>query len=127
MTEFLLKLVEDIGNNKTFWSDEKDKGKKGDGKKEKIGSTNIRNLAVLANNADCYEELRLFIEYKIARGNGWDKKFKGDKMFGSVIIEYMDQIYEKCNKDDRETLKNISKFFGYLYWKVCVIEKCKNS
>jgi len=31
-----------------------------------------------------------------------------------------------CDKNDREALKNISKFFGYLYWKVCAIESEKS-
>jgi len=126
MTEFLLNMVERIGNNKEFWSGEKKEGSRNDGKKEKVGSTNIRNMAVLANNADCYEELKLFVEYKIAKGNGWDRKFDGDKVFGDKILECMEKIYEKC-ENEREALKNISKFFGYLYWKVCAIEKGKTA
>ena len=108
MTEFLLNMVERIGNNKEFWSGEKKEGSRNDGKKEKVGSTNIRNMAVLANNADCYEELKLFVEYKIAKGNGWDRKFDGDKVFGNIILECMEKIYEKC-ENEREALKNISK------------------
>lgn len=126
MTEFLLNMVERIGNNKEFWSGEKKEGSRNDGKKEKVGSTNIRNMAVLANNADCYEELKLFVEYKIAKGNGWDRKFDGDKVFGDKILECMEKIYKKC-ENEREALKNISKFFGYLYWKVCAIEKGKTA
>jgi len=117
MTEVILKFVEDLGSDKNFWKNQKG------GKDKKIGSSNIRNLAVLANNADCYEEMKLFIEYKIAKGNGWDEKFKGNKIFGNEVLHYMDRIYEMSNKNDREALRNISKFFGYLYWKVSAIEK----
>jgi len=115
MINTLLQYVNELGN-KSFWRSNKSNDKT-------VGSSNIRNLAVLANNADCYEELRLFIEYKTAKGNGWNKKFDGDTLFGHKILQYLDEIYKKCNRDDRETLKNISKFFGYLYWKVCAIEK----
>jgi len=46
-------------------------------------------------------------------------------VFGDEILHYMDKIYNMCDKNDREALKNISKFFGYLYWKVCAIESEK--
>lgn len=121
MTETLLNFVEELGSDKNFWTSQ-GKGKKG-GENEKIGSSNIRNMAVLANNADCYEELRLFVEYKIAKGNGWDGKFKGDRIFGHEVLRCMDKIFEMCNRNDREALRNISKFFGYLYWKVYALEK----
>jgi len=124
MTDLLLKFVEELGSNESFWSSQ-NRGRKGGSEEKKVGSSNIRSLAVLANNADCYEELRLFIEYKIAKGNGWDEKFKGDRVFGDEILHYMDKIYNMCDKNDREALKNISKFFGYLYWKVCAIEREK--
>lgn len=109
MTEVLLKLVNELGEGEI-----------------NVGSSNIRNLAVLANNADCYEEMRLFIEYKIAKGNGWNDKFKENSVFGHEVLRCLDKIYEMCNKNDREALKNISKFFGYLYWKVCAKEKGVN-
>ncbi|WP_252891336.1 hypothetical protein [Thermoclostridium stercorarium] len=62
MTETLLNFVEELGSDKNFWTGQ-GKGKKG-GENEKIGSSNIRNMAVLANNADCYEELRLLLSTK---------------------------------------------------------------
>ena len=122
MNETLIKYVNDIGNNTEFWE-----GKYKDNEsinKDKIGSNNIRELAVLALNADCYEEFKLFIQYKTAKGNGWDSVFdkENNRKFGDVIIEdYLDKIYEASNKDDKEALRNISRFFGYLYWKKRII------
>jgi len=122
MNETLIKYVNDIGNNTEFWE-----GKYKDNEsinKDKIGSNNIRELAVLALNADCYEEFKLFIQYKTAKGNGWDSVFdkENNRKFGDVIIEdYLDKIYEASNKDDKEALSNISRFFGYLYWKKRII------
>jgi len=109
----LLNYVEQLGRNTGFW---RNNGRR-------IGSSNIRNLAAMATNADCYKEFRLFIEYKKGKGNGWDERFEGNKLFGDVILGYMDEIYEKCKKDDKEALKHIGKFFGYLYWKLKALER----
>jgi|LSQX01.3.fsa_nt_gb hypothetical protein len=117
MKELLLNYVEEIGKNVGFW--ERDEQSRG----SEIGSGNIRGLATMANNADCYEEFKLFIEYKTAKGNGWDRNFAKGKKFGDLILEYMDNIYKKCDNDDEEALKSISKFFGYLYWKRYSLEK----
>jgi len=75
MTDLLLKFVEELGSNESFWSSQ-NRGRKGGSEEKKVGSSNIRSLAVLANNADCYEELRLFIEYKIAKGMAGTKNLK---------------------------------------------------
>lgn len=117
MKELLLNYVEEIGNNTKFWKEDERNTK------SEIGSSNIRGLATMANNADCYKEFKLFIEYKTAKGNGWDKNFAKGKKFGDLISEYMDNIYKKCGNDDEKALKNISKFFGYLYWKRYWLEK----
>lgn len=118
--ETLLKYVNEIGDNQKFW-DAKYK-RSNDTNKNKIGSNNIRELATLALNADCYEEFRLFIKYKTAKGNGWDAHFNNNgEKFGDVIIKYIDKIYEASNKDDKEALRNIGRFFGYLYWKKRII------
>lgn len=113
INETLIRYVNEIGEKKEFWKDNKNK----------IGSNNIRQLAVVALNADCYEELKLFIKYKTVKGNGWDSVFdhKSNKKFGDVIIEYLDKIYEASNKCDKDTLNNISRFFGYLYWRKRII------
>jgi len=114
INETLIEYVNEIGRNDEFWKFNKNK----------IGSSNIRELAVLALNADCYEEFRLFMQYKTAkRDTGWDSYFNRERneKFGDVIISYLDKIYEFSNKSDREALKNISRFFGYLFWKKRVI------
>lgn len=119
INETLLKYVNEIGGNQKFW-DAKYK-RSNDTIKNKIGSNNIRELAVLALNADCYEEFKLFIKYKTAKGNGWEAYFDEGERFGDVIIRYIDKIYEASNKNDKEALQNISRFFGYLYWKKRII------
>lgn len=119
--EILLSYVNEIGNNKRFWNSDYGKGRSAKKIKAVIGSTNIRGLAVMALNTDCYKEFKLFIEYKTSKGNGWDANYKNGKKFGEVIIDYLEKIYEACNKNDKEALKQISKFFGYLYWKKRII------
>ncbi|WP_427338314.1 hypothetical protein [Caloranaerobacter sp. DY30410] len=125
--EILLSYVDEIGNNRDFWNGNYGQGRNAKKVKAVIGSTNIRGLAVMALNTDCYREFRLFIEYKTSKGNGWDaiykdkEKYKNGKKFGEVIIDYLDKIYEDCNKNDKEALKQISKFFGFLYWKKRII------
>ena len=121
INETLIKYVNEIGSNEKFWESEYKNTK--NAVKDIIGSNNLRQLAVLALNADCYEEFKLFMQYKTAKGNGWDSYFDKEKKerFGDVIISYLDKIYEASNKSDREALKNISRFFGYLFWKKRVI------
>lgn len=119
INETLLKYVNEIGGNQNFWDDKFGKYKVQN--KKLIGSNNIRQLAILALEADCYEEFRLFIKYKTAKGNGWEAYFDEGERFGDVIIRYIDKIYEASNKNDKEALQNISRFFGYLYWKKRII------
>ncbi len=121
INESLIKYVNEIGDNTRFWEDRYKNTRSTN--KDKIGSNNIRELAIIALNADCYEELRLFIQYKTAKGNGWESYFdtKNKKSFGDVIIDYLDRIYELSNRSDKEALSNIGRFFGYLYWKKRII------
>lgn len=121
INENLIKYANEIGDNEEFWEDHYKNTKSKI--KDKIGSNNIRQLAVLALNADCYEEFKLFIQYKTVKGNGWEAFFdtKNKIKFGDVIISYLDKIYEASNKNDKEALNNISRFFGYLYWKKRII------
>jgi len=111
MTEMLLDFVEELGKNTNFWQ------------RSKIGSSNVRKLATMAVDASCYKEFRLFMEYKRGKGNGWEKIFSNDKALADVIIEYLDEIYEKCGRDDKKALEEISRFFGYLYWKLKALKK----
>ena len=109
----LLEYIDEMKQNKSFWKKLDDK---------KLGSSNIRNMATTALNADCYKELELYVAYKTAKGNGWETIFKNGKKFGEVILEYMDKIKVLSNKEE-DALLNISKFFGYLYWFRRSIEK----
>lgn len=112
MSEMLLNFVEELGKNTNFWQNN-----------DKIGSSNVRKLATMAVNASCYKEFRLFMEYKKGKGNGWDKIFSDNKALADVIMEYMDRIYEKCGGDDKKALEEISRFFGYLYWKLRALKR----
>lgn len=120
----IISMVENLGNDKNFW--ESIKYDKRGRETKNLGSSNIRSVANICDNADCYEELRLYIEYKIGKGNGWDGKLSNNEVFGRAVIKDMDKIYSDVNKDDKEALKWISLYFGYLYWKKAAIEKGKN-
>lgn len=125
----LIEKVDELSNDKVFWENMKD-DKRGS-REGKLGSTNIRSVATVCENADCFEELKLYIEYKISKGNGWNEKIKlnpknkndNGQIFGRVVINHMEDIYEKCAKDDKETLKQIGLYFGYLFWRKAAIEK----
>lgn len=81
-----------------------------------IGSSNLKSLSAMVLNADCYEEIELFIRYKTGKGNGWEKTLpKSNKKFGDFIIEKIREIKNESG-DDKKAIENISLFFGYLYW-----------
>ena len=126
--EKIIEMVEKIGNYMKKNSRDISKGAQSErkSKSNKLGSSNIRSVANICTNADCYEELRLYIEYKIGKGNGWNEALSDNKTFGRLVIGDMDQIYNDVNKDDKEALKWIALYFGYLYWKKAAIEKGKN-
>ena len=123
--KFLIDKVNELSNDKEFW--ENMMNDRRGGREGKLGSTNIRSVATVCENADCFEELKLYIEYKIAKGNGWEEKIKiNDKygeVFGQVVLRHMNEIYEKCEKNDNEALKMIGLYFGYLFWRKAAIEK----
>ena len=117
----LLKMVDKIAQNKTFWNEIM--SNKGRNREGKLGSSNIRSVANICENADCYEELKLYIQYKISKGNGWDDKFNENMTFGQVVLNDMDKIYEDSAKNDEEAIKRIGLYFGYLYWTKTSIER----
>lgn len=121
----LIKRVNNFGGDKNYWDAQK-KNSEDWRNKSKLGSSNIRSVSNICNNADCYSEIRLYIEYKIAKGNGWDERAVDKKTFGQVVLDDMDFIYEKVDKDDAKAIKWISLYFGYLYWKKATIEKERN-
>lgn len=124
----LIKMVNELSIDKEFW--ENMKGYKRAGKEGKLGSSNIRSVAGICENAECYEEVRLYIEYKIGKGNGWNERIKVKesnnklipKVFGRAVIEHMDRIYHDFDGDDRESLNAMSLYFGYMFWRKVAIE-----
>lgn len=78
------------------------------------GSSNIRGVASAVQNAECYDEVKLYIQYKIAKGNGWDIKINNQK-FGDLIIKDLDELVKNINSE-KEKLQIVSNYFGYLYW-----------
>lgn len=139
--QFLINLVNEIDFNPKKEEKSNDFDNKKKKKETKIGSTNIRSVATICENADCFEEVKLYIEYKIAKGNGWDQKINlskngkdSTKIFGDAVIEHMEQIYSLCkeknNNVDESILEKISLnkiglYFGYLFWKKAYVEKNK--
>ncbi|GEA30794.1 hypothetical protein [Clostridium diolis] len=118
----IIGMVEELGKDKEFWN-RINQSRDYRNKEGKLGSSNIRSVATVCQNADCYEEIRLYIEYKIGKGNGWDDTLSNKKKFGQAVIDNMDKIYEMAGRDDKETLKIVSLYFGYLFWKKTAIEK----
>ena len=90
-----------------------------------LGASNIRAMGNVALNCDCYSEFRLFMEYKKAKLDGWRTTNKEGKSLADIVIEDLDHIAEKCKNDDNETLKWISQYFGYFYWKKASLEQPK--
>lgn len=87
-----------------------------------LGSSNIRSMANIALNCDCYEEFKIFMQYKKAKIDGWKIENDEGMALADMVIKDMDEIFKRCQEDDRETLKWISQYFGYFYWKKAAIE-----
>lgn len=101
-------------------------GNRSGGRDSKLGKSQFRTMAELCEKAKFYEEIKLMVEYKIAKGNGWNSQIKGDQTCGEVILDYMERIRRNSNKCD--LLKNLRYFFGYLYWMATVlVEEKKGS
>lgn len=122
----LIEMVNVFGGDQEYWEKKEKEAEDRNKRNDKLGSSNIRAVANICSNTNCYEELKLYIEYKIAKGNGWNEKAVGDKNFGQVVIENMDRIYKDNDDNDVAALKQIGLYFGYLYWKKASIEKKKN-
>ncbi|WP_054740989.1 hypothetical protein [Cellulosilyticum ruminicola] len=109
MKNFLLKQIDEIAQTKVLV------------RAKELGASNIRNMANIAQNSDCYEEFKLFMAYKKVKGQGkgWGTPLpntQGKETLADKVIEHLDQINERCS-NDKETLKWVSQYFGYLYWK----------
>lgn len=102
----LIELVNDLFKNTEI--------KVGDGK-GRIGSTQFRSMADICRKAECFDEIKLLIEYKTAKKNGWEQEIRNHESCGEVINKTIQKI--KDNSEEKNVLKNIISFFGYLYWK----------
>lgn len=103
-----------------------------------LGRTQFRTMAEMCNNASAFEEIRFMVEYKMAKGNGWQKTInKDNERCGDVILRYLDKIKQEFDEEnageepakeddkEKELLHNISLFFGYLYWQATILIKEK--
>ncbi|RCX13511.1 hypothetical protein DFR58_11751 [Anaerobacterium chartisolvens] len=111
-----------------------------------LGKTQFRSMAELCQKADCPEEIKLMLEYKMAKGNGWDITIGEGKRCGDIFINYIEEIEKKTLKDftqegggvpensekdennknnkskeNEKVLKSMELFFGYMYWKATVL------
>ncbi len=81
-----------------------------------IGANQFREIASLCCQAQCYAELELMIQYKIAKsgdGISWKQTCRAGECFGRYVLAAMQEVKEL---DETNVLKNIELFFGYLYW-----------
>lgn len=103
---------------------------------KKIGTSQFRELANLCDNNDiqCYEEIELLIKYNTAKNcnnkedQSWAYVCRNNQRFGDIVVAKMNEIRNANNKNDESTLKDLSLFFGYLFWqsKVWIMEIPKN-
>lgn len=120
----ILELIEDniAPNNdkeRKFFSSV-DKNNNVSSSDEKTGNNQYRELANMCLAAQCYEEIKILIQYKEAKndkGISWSRRYK-DSTFAKEIISCMDKIKEQHDKDvdDKDCLNDLSLFFGYMYW-----------
>ena len=116
----IIAIVNEIGNNPRFSKilDDESKGKNSN--RDKIGISQFGSLSSTCKLADCVDEIRLLLEYKTAKGNGWNEAFN-NKKFGEFINSKIMEIASDTEGNEEEKLKAISQFFGYLYWKAKVV------
>ncbi|MDU1350325.1 hypothetical protein [uncultured Clostridium sp.] len=98
----------------------------GEKKDEKrIGISQFRDIANICKECECCEEIKLLIQYKTAKGNGWNNKIphkdRGRK-FGDIVLQYIEKIERSFDRDENLTIDAVSKFFGYLFWKATVVK-----
>lgn len=124
--KWLIALVNEVKNEINPEEAIQDEENKNDKNKNGVGTNQFRSLASLCAVAETYDEIKLLIQYKIAKViNDRDKKTKVEKLkswkiekngkrFGDVIIEKLEKI-KKEYKEDTVVLEAIRLFFGYLY------------
>lgn len=124
--KWLIALVNEVKNEINPEEAIQDEENKNDRNKNGVGTNQFRSLASLCAVAETYDEIKLLIQYKIAKViNDRDKKTKVEKpkswkiekngkRFGDVIIEKLEKIKNEY-KEDTVVLEAIRLFFGYLY------------
>lgn len=103
---------------------------------KKIGTNQFVELANLCSNKDiqCYDEIELLVKYNTAKaynkekGQSWAYVCKNSQKFGDIVVTQMNKI-KNANPNDESTLKDLSLFFGYLFWqsKVWIMETSETS
>jgi hypothetical protein len=84
----------------------------------KIEKTQYRDMVEVCKNAEFFGEIELYIKYKISKSQrdwGHIVDFNKNKTLGDMII---DEINELKTGSEKETIENLSKYFGYLNWKM---------
>lgn len=120
----LIGCVEEIAANTTL----KNILSEREGGRQNLGKSQFRAMAEMCDRADFYEEVKLMLEYKTAKGNGWDVIIAtGGKKCGDVFIEYIEKIKTGSGDNEQAVLRNLALFFGYMYWKATVLLYEKNS
>lgn len=88
-----------------------------------LGSNQFRELASICLQTDVYQEVELLIQYNISKDKSenqnecksWAVAKDGHPSIGEIVIDCMNNIKDKSTEDD--LMKNLSLFFGYMYWK----------
>ena len=110
-----------------------DKNIFGETGKNMIGSNQFRELAALCRHAECFDEIKLLIQYNEAKAivEKWDKETKKNKVvrtswaskkegekssLADIVVECMNSIKEASGDDETQCMQNLSLFFGYFYW-----------
>ncbi len=109
-------IIDIIKNEITPSNDEKSVFSSKDSYRDKIGSTQFHELAVLCKQAECYEEVELLVRYsesKCETGKSWSHKYKSGTL-ADTVIKGMEEV-KKSSENDKSCVKNLSYFFGYLY------------
>ncbi|MDY3656035.1 MAG: hypothetical protein SO054_07785 [Ruminococcus callidus] len=111
--EIVQGMKKQIGQNKLGELFAKDAGSK-----TKIGCNQFRDIASICHQADCYEEVKLLVQYSTAKANkdvSWKTPLQSNpkKNFGNLVVDCMDEIRKI---DPSQELYLLELYFGYLYW-----------
>ena len=89
------------------------------GEGNQIGCNQFREIAALCRQAESCEEIKLMIQYNIAKSKddiSWKYKCSNGKRFGDIVLSSMDKVIAIND----EVLENMELYFGYLYWQARV-------